>query len=395
MTATVAIITRTKNRPLLLKRAGESVARQSYDNYIWVIVNDGGDEAEVKAVIRSCDVPRDRIRLISNQQSVGMEAASNIGIRQSESDYIVIHDDDDTLHPDFLTESVSFLESDEGQIYGGTATGVEYVSEEIRGDEVVIHGRYPYLDHVKRVEFAELMAQNIVTTISFLYRRTLFREIGGYKEDLPVLGDWYFNIEFVLRADIKVIDKTLAYYHHRDRPDELGGSEYSNSVIAGLAVHEEYATLVRNKLIREHLQSSGISGAIVMGYFAKEARQKAGELTRQSSSGRWSDKAIDTLLAEHDRLWVLSLVQGATGEKGLLGTKKAAAPDPAMSLQKLAKVAKERRISLTPPANFDDREYIKTNADVATEVEAGNFNSGFEHYALFGHLEDRQRTAVL
>lgn len=393
MAAPVAIITRTKNRPLLLKRAAQSVARQSYADYIWVVVNDGGDEADVKAVIEACDVPRDRIRVISNDRSVGMEAASNIGIRQSDSVYIVIHDDDDTWHPDFLLETVSFLESPEGQVFGGVATGVEYVSEEIRGDEVVVHDRYPYLDHVRRVEFAELMAQNIVTTISFLYRRTYYREIGGYKEDLPVLGDWYFNIEFVLRADIKVIDKTLAYYHHRDRESGSSVQHYSNSVIAGIEVHEEYATLVRNRLIREHFKSSGIAAAIVMGYFAREARHTAAQIMHPNHSGQWSVEAIDTLAMEHDRLWVLSNVQRSPAKKSLLGPKRGAAPDPGLSLQELARLAKDRKISLKPPSNFDDHAYLKNNPDVAAEVDAGNFETGFEHYALFGHLEDRQRPA--
>lgn len=37
----VGIITRTKNRPLLLRRAIQSVANQTYKNYVHIIVNDG------------------------------------------------------------------------------------------------------------------------------------------------------------------------------------------------------------------------------------------------------------------------------------------------------------------------------------------------------------------
>ena len=43
----VAIITRTKNRCLLLRRAIESVLAQSFADWTHVIVNDGGNRYEV------------------------------------------------------------------------------------------------------------------------------------------------------------------------------------------------------------------------------------------------------------------------------------------------------------------------------------------------------------
>src|SRR5690606_34179934 len=102
---TVAIITRTKNRPLLLQRAAESVASQTYPNYVWTIVNDGGDEALVRKVVEASRVDRRKIILVSNRDSLGMEAASNAGIANCRSDFIVIHDDDDSWEPTFLEET--------------------------------------------------------------------------------------------------------------------------------------------------------------------------------------------------------------------------------------------------------------------------------------------------
>ncbi|WP_363323715.1 glycosyltransferase, partial [Accumulibacter sp.] len=46
-TPLVAVITRTKDRPLLLQRALESVSGQSLTDIQWVIVNDGGEPAPV------------------------------------------------------------------------------------------------------------------------------------------------------------------------------------------------------------------------------------------------------------------------------------------------------------------------------------------------------------
>ena len=49
--AAVAIITRTKDRPLLLRRAVESVLGQTHADWVHVIVNDGGDPAAVEQVV--------------------------------------------------------------------------------------------------------------------------------------------------------------------------------------------------------------------------------------------------------------------------------------------------------------------------------------------------------
>ncbi|HRE18551.1 MAG TPA: glycosyltransferase family A protein, partial [Rhodocyclaceae bacterium] len=49
-TPAVAVITRTKNRPLMLARALDSVSRQTFRDALWVIVNDGGEPATVELI---------------------------------------------------------------------------------------------------------------------------------------------------------------------------------------------------------------------------------------------------------------------------------------------------------------------------------------------------------
>lgn len=81
----IAVITRTKDRPLLLARCIRTVLEQTETDWIHVIVNDGGDPAPVDAAVkRHADRYRNRVRVIHNATSAGMEAASNIGIRASE-----------------------------------------------------------------------------------------------------------------------------------------------------------------------------------------------------------------------------------------------------------------------------------------------------------------------
>jgi glycosyltransferase involved in cell wall biosynthesis len=93
----VDIVTRTKDRPILVKRSIESVLNQSHQNWFHVIINDGGDIETLEMIIsKYADIYRDRLKLIHNPSSVGAGPALNVGMKASNSEYIVTHDDDDS-----------------------------------------------------------------------------------------------------------------------------------------------------------------------------------------------------------------------------------------------------------------------------------------------------------
>jgi glycosyltransferase involved in cell wall biosynthesis len=256
----VAVVTRTKNRPLLFKRAAQSVARQNWKNLQWVIVNDGGDAAPVEAIIESSGVEPARITLINNPRSVGMEAASNMGVRAVDTEFIVIHDDDDQWEPDFLRESIDFLQTPRAAAadFEGVLSRAWRVSEQIAGDQVIIHRSEPYMPWVGEVSLAQMAVGNFFAPISFLYRRWVFDDTGGYDERLPVLGDWRFNLDFLMRANIGFLDRYLSHYHHRDMGDSSRDGVYANSIVGGRSLHGQYFSVVTNAILRDSKTPEGL-----------------------------------------------------------------------------------------------------------------------------------------
>lgn len=392
----VAIITRTKNRPVLLKRAAESVANQTYPHYQWVIVNDGGDEEVVRQVIGNCAVDRRKIKLVSNSRSLGMEAASNRGIQASKSDYVLIHDDDDSLAPTYLEKSVSYLEARSGKKYGGVITQTTYVSEEIRGDDVIIHDRYPYNDWIRNVQIGEMMTNNIFAPISFLYRRSVYDAVGGYNEELPVLGDWFFNLEFLLQADIGVLLEPLAFYHHRDRGDSSRSGIYSNSVIGGQSKHEEYASIMRNMFFRKYADKHpGALGAL-MGYMISEIRHQSHQ-TRSVVDGNGmnaSRPVTDTVCETADKAWLIASINWLLSNRPVMGVVprgKRGLLSPDSDWETVKTAAKPLMEKIGIPPGFNEKAYLKKYPDVAVAVSQGAFSSGFAHYVFYGRNEGRDR----
>jgi glycosyltransferase involved in cell wall biosynthesis len=254
--AHVAIITRTKNRPVLLERALESVLAQTFTDWHHVIVNDGGDPA---AVERLCATQRDRygnrLTIVHHATSRGMEAASNAGMRASSSEYAVIHDDDDSWKPTFLEECVAYLASPKKPwSIAGVVTHSDRIFEELDGETIRTMKIEPYNAWLESITLLRLAADNPFPPISFVFSRAAYESIGPFREDFPVLGDWDFHLRFIARYDIGLIPKALANYHHR--PSQSG--DYGNTLFDGRRVHKEYDAILRNELLRRDLASGRV-----------------------------------------------------------------------------------------------------------------------------------------
>lgn len=256
----VAVITRTKNRPILLKRAMYSVTEQIYKDFIWVVVNDGGEWDEVNEIVNEAKNLGVEVMVIHNDYSQGVvDAVSNLGIKASDSNYIVVHDDDDSWAKEFLAETVSFLDSKEGEIFGGVVTHSIQVQEILDGNECYAVRKKPFNSNLRFVYLADVARENFITTNSFLYRRNICEKIGGYDDSLPVLGDWDFNLRFLLEADIAVIQKPLARHHIRINVSSLA---YGNTVTEGSCRHDLYDMVLRNRYLRKDISD----GKSVLGY---------------------------------------------------------------------------------------------------------------------------------
>ncbi len=169
--ARVAVIVRTKNRPLLLARALDSVLSQTYRDFTIVVVNDAGDVAPVQEQIDAvADRADGRILLVDNAVSRGREAAMNIGLAASSSTYVVIHDDDDAWAPTFLERTASHLDETGRQAVG---TRSEVVYERIEGDRIITEGRELLATDKSEITLLDTLVRNYTPTNSLLYRREI------------------------------------------------------------------------------------------------------------------------------------------------------------------------------------------------------------------------------
>ena len=202
----VSSVMRTKDRPVLLPRGINSVVSQSFTDWRLYIVNDGGDPSTVEAILdQHRDKFGDRITIIHNQMSSGMEAASNCALRMAQGQYYIIHDDDDSWHPDFLARTVTYLSDPSNAGFIGVVTNCDAVIERIEGNVVVQDSVEPWSDYQLPIDLAQMIVKNRFPPISFLVRRSILLQIGIYNEALPVSGDWEFNIRALMLATLELL----------------------------------------------------------------------------------------------------------------------------------------------------------------------------------------------
>ncbi len=281
--ATVAIITRTKDRPLLLRRAVESVLGQAYPDWFHVIVNDGGDAKAVDALAAEYQGRyAGRLSVLHLPTSNGMEAASNAGLACGSSHYVVIHDDDDSWHRDFLSRSVAVLQAPPLPNVRGVVCHSIRIEENICADGRIREiSRAPFNAWLEVIEIPRLCASNTFPPISFLFERSLIAEVGTFDENLPVLGDWDFNLRVALMGEILVLPEPLAYYHHRPDDPTING----NTITMHLERHRLYRSYIINKWARAEHKT---------GHFSIAQAMVHAELNRESHTfGRRANRILD------------------------------------------------------------------------------------------------------
>jgi glycosyltransferase involved in cell wall biosynthesis len=253
----VAVIMRTKDRPLLLKRAIDSVIGQSFSDWVLVVINDGGDPEPVRSLLDARQKAlAGRVALINNPAPTGMENASNAGITNSASEFVVIHDDDDSWDPRFLERCVDHLDASSPEV-GGVVAHATVVVEEIRGTEVIERDHFPF-KAMEAIDLARLSVENQFPPISFLFRRAVIDAVGRFDGRLPVLGDWDFHLRVAKRFEIDVVREPLAFYHHRVQGT---GGDYGNTVVAGQDRHRQQRSLFVNRHVRDAVGPQGRGGS--------------------------------------------------------------------------------------------------------------------------------------
>lgn len=218
----VLVVMRTRWRLHMLPRALRSVLAQTYPHWFLQIVNDGGPPHLVEGEIDPYrHLLEGRLDILHRERQCGMEAASNAGIAAGQGEFIAIHDDDDSWSPEFLERMVGRLHATDA---AAAVCRSRLVHESREGGSYVRRRWTECGPLVERITADELATSNRFPPIAFLFRRSVYDEVGPFHEGLPALGDWLFNRCVADRCEIGVVPEWLATWHLREPSDRVPNS---------------------------------------------------------------------------------------------------------------------------------------------------------------------------
>ncbi|HEV2551859.1 MAG TPA: glycosyltransferase [Stellaceae bacterium] len=148
-----------------------------------LVIDDGSTDASMDIVRRFGSVTR-----ILSRPHRGVSAARNLGIAETNSEWLVFLDSDDVLLPETLKKRLD----------AANATGADVIicdwQDIIGWGQTIPDKQVKSLDTSALATDGEIACATHVwaTTAAVMYRRPMVEKIGGFREDLPVIQDARF-----------------------------------------------------------------------------------------------------------------------------------------------------------------------------------------------------------
>ncbi len=232
-----------------LREAIQSVLNQVYDKWELWLCDDASPKATTQAVLEEFAGLDDRIHVIRLSANSGISAASNAAAAQATGEVLVFLDHDDLLTPDCLAELSLY--------YTAQPTADIVYSDD---DKVDDEGRY-YAPQFKPDWSPALMTSFMYMSHVFTVRRSLFKEIGGFRTEFDGSQDYDFALRASERArHVGHIPRVLYHWRAVEGSTAVSGDAKPQSFEAG------------RRAVQEHLDRTGVSGQVYHPEWAQAAK---------------------------------------------------------------------------------------------------------------------------
>lgn len=181
----ISVIIRSHNSAKFINKAIKSALKQTLSKKMYeIVVVDDGSTDNTRKILKSYGK---KIRLFLRKKS-GPIKAVNFGIKQSEGEYIVLLDADDTFKPTILKEML----------------------------EVIKEVDFVYCDYYEKRgnKIKTVSLKNIFNSVAggILYKKSIVLEAGGYDESL-FFPEYDLLIKLMKKHQGKHIPRPLFTYH--------------------------------------------------------------------------------------------------------------------------------------------------------------------------------------
>ena len=221
--------------PEFLRRAVESVRRQTYPNWQLCLADDGSTNERTLEYLRAL-AGEPGIEVSFDDANRGIAAASNRALETAEGEFVAFLDHDDELDPDALLECVRLLNEKPG-------------TDAIYTDEDKIDRRGAHSEPFFKPGWSPELFRGVMYVGHLLVlRRSLVESVGGLDSDFDGVQDFELMLRISEQTDrIERVPRIL--YHWRKLPGSVASSSDAKPRISELQA----------EAVNRHLERCGIA----------------------------------------------------------------------------------------------------------------------------------------
>jgi len=170
------------NGSYYLRESVESILNQSFTNFEFIIIDDGSTDDSWEILTQYAERDR-RIRVIKNEQNIGLTRSLNKGIKLAQGEYIARQDADDISLAQRFEKQVLVLDQHSDVLLASCNIDV-------------VNAEGHYLETLKRdcdpdlTSWYLLFHNRIAGHSQVMFRRVLVQELGGYNETYQYSQDY-------------------------------------------------------------------------------------------------------------------------------------------------------------------------------------------------------------
>ena len=247
----ISIVLPTYNGSRYLAKSVESCLSQSYRDIELIIVNDCSTD-ETRAIAENYAMADSRVRIINNDTNKRLPHSLNIGFASAKGEFLTWTSDDNYYMVNAIEVMVDHLKKkpDIGLVYAD----MWFIDDtgDIRGysRSVLLNGTV-----------SDLPIYNTVGAC-FMYRRAVWKVIGGYDAEKELVEDWDYWLRVWLKFKIEHIPQGIYYYRqHQETLTEKRFTEQQIKTIGFIKCNNMlYSDMIPDDIrCRAYLRCAGIA----------------------------------------------------------------------------------------------------------------------------------------
>ena len=211
----VSVIIPNYNSEKYLKDTLDSVIRQTYKDLEIIVIDDCSTDNWEEVIGQFSD---ERIKVIKNEKNIGVSKTRNVGIENSNGEYIAFLDSDDVWEETKIEKQLNALEENDAVL---VYTAVKYIEE--NGTPV----KSGFVYQVKNdISYKDLLKQNVIACSSVLIKADVMKR---YMFEKSSLHEDYIAWLKMLKANEKFFGLNEALLMYRLRDDGKSGNKFKSA----------------------------------------------------------------------------------------------------------------------------------------------------------------------